>query len=160
MQCDWDCIWCTREQGWHLFHLTDIIHSVVIWTSLTGNREKIALTGLQQIRLQVAGWILQPLLVPSRILVARWFPISWQMLGVNYYLLDFQTFICYVLEVFQDLTIRKTFNRQKAYAHATFLICNKQVATEIVLLAVTLKQIFILSIRKSMSRFLKFAKIN
>lgn len=53
------------------------------------------------------------------------------MLGVNYYLLDFHTFIYYVLEVFQDLTMKKTFNKQKAYAHASFLIHNEQDTTEI-----------------------------
>lgn len=43
------------------------------------------------------------------------------MLGVNYCLLDFHTFIWNVLEVFLDPTIRKTFNEQKAYAHVAFL---------------------------------------
>lgn len=51
------------------------------------------------------------------------------MLGVNYYLLNFHTFISNFLNVFQDISVRKTFNKQKAYAHATFLICNEQVTT-------------------------------
>jgi len=71
------------------------------------------------------------------------------MLGVNYCLLGFHTFICYVLEFFQDLAMRKTFNKQKAYT-----------SLDEVLLTVTLKQVFILHVRKSMLRLLKFAEIN
>lgn len=67
----------------------------------------------------MAGWSLQPLLVLSRTLVTRLFPTTWQMLGVNYYLLDFHTFICNVVEVFLDLTVRKTFNEQKVNEKVT-----------------------------------------